>query len=93
MSSTLLSFKREGALSLEMLQHKRASSSMQGRISWCAWRCGGKLTVSLELLTRRESLLFLSCRPGGTAHVSSGKSDLLWHCEGHLGITRTSLQE
>ena len=49
MSSTLLSFKREGALSLKMLQHKRASSSMQGRISWCAWRCGGKLTVSLEL--------------------------------------------
>ena len=49
MSSTLLSFKREGALSLEMLQHKRASSSMQGRISWFAWICGEKLTVPLEL--------------------------------------------
>ena len=28
----------------------------------------------------------------GTTHGSSGKSDLLWHCEGHLRIPRTSLQ-
>ena len=28
----------------------------------------------------------------GTARVSSEKSDLLCHCEGHLGIPRASLQ-
>ena len=49
MSSTLSSSKRESGLSFEMLQHKRASLSMQGRISWCAWSCGGKLRVPLEL--------------------------------------------
>ena len=35
----------------------------------------------------------LSCvSTRGTASVSSGKSDLLWHCEGLLGIPCTSLQ-
>ena len=33
-----------------MLQHKRASSGMEGEISWFLWRCGGKLRVPLELL-------------------------------------------
>ena len=28
----------------------------------------------------------------GTTRVSSGKSDLLWRCEGHLRIPRSSLQ-
>ena len=28
----------------------------------------------------------------GTARVSSGNSDLLWHCEGQLGIPRALLQ-
>ena len=35
--------------SLEMLQHQRASSSMQARISSFAWSGGGKLRVPLEL--------------------------------------------
>ena len=49
MSSTLSRSKSDHGLSLEMLQRKRASSSMQGRISWFAWICGEKLTVPLEL--------------------------------------------
>ena len=50
MSSTLSSSKRERGLSLETLQCLRASTSVQGRISWFAWTCGGKLRVPLELL-------------------------------------------
>ena len=49
MSSTLWSSKKELGLSLEMLQRKRASSSVQWRISWVAWSCGGKLRILLEL--------------------------------------------
>ena len=48
MSSTLLSSKRERGLSLETLQPKKASSSMQ-RIPWVVWSCCGKLRVPLEL--------------------------------------------
>ena len=42
-------FQGNRGLSLETLQRKRASSSVQGRISWFAWICGEKLTVPLEL--------------------------------------------
>jgi len=49
MLSTLSRSKSDRGLSLEMLQHKRASSRVQGRISWFAWICGEKLTVLLEL--------------------------------------------
>ena len=49
MSSTLLSSQRERRLSLEMLQPKKASSSMQRRIPWVVWSCCGKLRVPLEL--------------------------------------------
>ena len=49
MSSTLSSSERERCISLETLQRKRASSSMQGKFSWDAWSCVGKLRVPLEL--------------------------------------------
>ena len=49
MSNTLSRSKRERGLSLETLQHKRASSSLQGRLSWFAWSSGRKLRVTLEL--------------------------------------------
>ena len=49
MSSTLSSSKKERVLSLEMLQSKRASSSVQWRISWVAWNCGWKLRVPFKL--------------------------------------------
>ena len=61
-------FQEKCGLSLEMLQLKRASSSVQGRISWVVWSCGGKLRVPFEF---RVNL-------GEPTHVSSGKSDLLW---------------
>ena len=82
MSSTVSSSKRERGISLEMLQRKTASSSVQGRISWVVWSCGGKLRVPFEF---RVNL-------GEPTHVSSGKSDLLWHCDGHLGIPRPLLE-
>ena len=44
-----LEFQGKRGLSLEMLQCKRASSSVQVRILLFAWSCGGKLRVPLEL--------------------------------------------
>ena len=55
---------------------------MEGEISWFLWRCGGKLRVPLEL---HGDL-------GVPSRVSSGRSDLLLSCEGHLGIPLVSLQ-
>ena len=42
-------FQGKRGLSLETLQHKRASSSVQAGILSFAWSCGGKLRVPLEL--------------------------------------------
>ena len=39
----------EHGLSVERLKRIMASSSMQGRISWVAWSCRGKIRVPLEL--------------------------------------------
>ena len=41
--------QEEGEVSLEMLQQKRASSCVEGRISWYFLSCGRKLGVPLEL--------------------------------------------
>ena len=57
MASTLSSSKRERGLSLEMLQRTRASSSVQGTISWFAWSCGGKLMLPLKLCVDLGDLL------------------------------------
>ena len=48
-SSTLSCFKRERGVSLETLLWKRASSHIEGRISWFFWSCSGKLGVPLKL--------------------------------------------
>ena len=75
MSSTLSSSKRDRELSLEMLLCKRASSSMQGRISWFAWSCGGKLRVPIEL---RVDLRYPIVSPQGSQisfGVASGSRD------------------
>ena len=42
-------FQGKRGLSLETLQPKRASSSVQGKISYFSWSCGGKLRILLEL--------------------------------------------
>ena len=41
--------KREGGISFEMLQHKRASSRIEGRLSWCFSDFDRKLGVPFEL--------------------------------------------
>ena len=46
---TLSGFKGEGGISCEMPQCKRASSYVEGRISWFLSSCAKKLGVPLEL--------------------------------------------
>ena len=77
-------FKFQGkcGLSLETLQHKRVSSSMQVRISSFAWSCGGKLRVPLRLCVdlgdpsclHREvrSPLALRGEPRDSSHFATG---------------------
>ena len=48
-SSTLSCFRRERGISLETLLWKRASSRVEGRISWFFSSSGGRLGVPLEL--------------------------------------------
>ena len=45
----LLRLKREGGISLEMLQQRGASSRVEGRISWAFLNRGRKLGVPLKL--------------------------------------------
>ena len=69
-------------LSLETLQHKRVSSSMQVRISSFAWSCGGKLRVPLELpvdlgdcscfFREVRSPLALQGEPRESSHIVAG---------------------
>ena len=51
--------KMEGGISLKMLQGKRASSQVEGRISWFFSSCGRKLGVPLELPQRPRDPLVL----------------------------------
>ena len=77
MSSTLLSSKREREFSLETLQRKRASSSVQGRISWVVWSCGGKLRVPLELRVNLVDPLVFPQRSQISVGVERGTSGFL----------------
>ena len=77
MSSTLLSSKREHEFSLETLQRKRASSSVQGRISWVVWSCGGKLRVPLELRVNLVDPLVFPQRSQISFGVERGTSGFL----------------
>ena len=68
--------KREGGISLEMLQRKRTSSQIEGRISLFFSSCGRKLEFALEL----------QGGPLGLARVASGKASLHASCHGPFGI-------
>ena len=68
MSSTLSISKRECGHSLDTLECKRASSSVQGRISWFAWGCGRKIRVPLDFLVNEGKPLV---SPQGS-HISFG---------------------
>ena len=48
MSSTLSSSKRERGLSLETMHRKMASSRVQRKISWVAWKLAGSLGFHLN---------------------------------------------
>ena len=63
-------------ISLKTPPRKRASTRVEGRISWFFSSCGRKRGVPLKL--RQE--------PQGPAQVASGKSSLHASCEGPLGI-------
>ena len=77
-------FQGNLGLSLEALQRKRASSSMQGRISYFAWICGGKLRVLIELcvdlgdhsclLREVRSPLVLRGAPRDSLPINAGKN-------------------
>ena len=64
-----------------MPQWKRASSHIEGRISWFFLSCGRKREVPLEL----------GRGPQGPARVASGKSSLHASCEGPLKIPLQSV--
>ena len=81
LSSTLPRLKREGGISFEMPQWKRAPSRIEGRISQFFSSCCRKLGVPLELRWGLQ----------GPACVASGKSSLHVSCEEHLGINLQSL--
>ena len=75
-------FQGKRGLSLEMRQHKMASSSVQARTSLFAWSCGGKLRVPLELpvdlgdrlcfLREFRSALALQGPPRDSSSITSG---------------------
>ena len=83
MSRNLLRLKKEGGVSLETPQRKRASSYIEGRISWFFCSCGKKLGVPLEL----------QWVPQGPTRVASGKSSLHASCKGSLRIPLQSVPD
>ena len=76
-----LEIKREGGISLKMLQRKRASSSVEWRISWCF----------SSFFRKRGVLLKIRRGPHELACVATGKSSLHASCEGPLGILLQSV--
>ena len=72
MSRNLSRLKREGEISLEMPQRKRALSCVEEGFFGFFSSCGRKLVVPLDL---RQG-------PQGRALVASGKSSLHTSCEG-----------
>ena len=77
----LSNFKREFGIALEALQVKRASSRVEGEISWFFSSCLGTLEVPLNLRLGRQK----------TSRVALGKSSLLLSCEGKHRIALESL--
>ena len=68
----LSSFEREPGIALEVLQEKRASSCIEGGISWFVSSCGWRLEIPLQVPRRTQ----------GASRVASGKSSLHSTCEG-----------
>ena len=77
MSRSLLWLKKEGGISLETPQRKRAYSHVEGRISWFFLSCGRKLGVPLELLRDLRKSLMLPQESPVTMPVVRGFSGFL----------------
>ena len=77
----LSNFEREFGIALEALQGKRASSHVEGEISWFFSSCLGTLEVPLNLRLGHQK----------TSCVALGKSSLLLSCEGKRRIALESL--
>ena len=69
--------KKEGGISLETPQRKRAYSHVEGRISWFFLSCGRKLGVPLELLRDLRDPLMLPQESPVTMPVVRGFSGFL----------------
>ena len=69
--------KKEGGISLETPQRKRAYSHVEGRISWFFLSCGRKLGVPLELLRDLRDPLMLPQGSPVTMPVVRGFSGFL----------------
>ena len=80
-------FKGDGGIFLEMLQRKRASSCIEGRISWFFSSCNTKICVPLELQREPQG----PQGPQGPARAASGKFSLHVNCEGPLQIPLQSV--
>ena len=81
-SNFLLRFEREPGIVLEVLQEKRASSRIDGGLSWFVSSCSGKLGVPLQVPPGAQ----------GASCVASGKSSLHSSCEGLRGSALESWQ-
>ena len=77
MSRTLSRLKGDGRISLEMPQRKRASSHIEGRISWFFSSCGRKRGVPLELRRDLRDLLVLPQESLVCMRVTRGHSGFL----------------
>ena len=75
MSHTLSRLKREGGISLEMLQWKRASSGVEVRMSGFFSSCGRILEVSLEFRQGPQGPAHLPCKKSS---LHSSSEWLLW---------------
>ena len=62
MSRSLSRLKREGRISLKMPQRKRASSRVEGRISWFFSSCSSKIGVLLKLQRGPEGPAYVRLR-------------------------------
>ena len=80
MSCTLSRFKRQCGIPLETLLWNRASSLVEGRISWFFLSCGRNIGIPLELRRGPQGPLLLPQR----SQVSSS-------CKGQVGIPLESL--
>ena len=80
---TLSGFKGEGGISCEMPQCKRASSYVEGRISWFLSSCAKKLGVPLKLRLGSQ----------GPDRFASRKLGLYVSCNGPLRIPLQSVPE